>query len=965
MEIQQQCFDNAQFSRFLDNQADPAEEARIVAHIATCEQCQGVLEKLAGQPEVWNDIRTHLVENELATSDLDDENESERSQRDLNSLIELLGPTDDPSMLGRLAGYEVCGMIGRGSAGLVVKALDPRLNRYVAIKLLAPVFANNGSARQRFEREGRAIASVKDVNVIPVYSVGEYQGTPYIVMQYLPDGSLQQRIDRTGPLTASEVVCVAMQIAKGLAAAHKRGVVHRDVKPANVLLESGVDCAMVTDFGLARVLDETTMTRSGGISGTPQYMSPEQAEGESVDPRTDLFSLGSVMYAACTGHSPFRAETVFGVIKRVCESVPRPIREANPEIPEWLAAFIEKLHAKRKEDRFETADKVAEILAQELAHLQAPTMVPEPSRDWWVKPQSAPAFGLTGKRALLGSGISAVAITIGAFAWSGLGGPFDGPGGGGGQPTVVNSGQPDPIDPMGLLALTVQQNEKMPRFKNSIDVTIDVQDGGRLFLRSNLGSVKVKAHDKPTVELSLVHTVAAKDAETAAVLHRALKMNYELTAEELGDTKLQPGKDAVIIAKFPKRQLTQEEIANSDNLEELKEQLLVRNNSHYRNATFELRVPKKFSIDLQSGSGPVKMDDLDGSVAIVSHGGKIDAGNVTGEASLVSHGGHVVVGNCASANLESHGGSIEIGNVNGRLVASSHGGSVRAGVLSGTAEIESRGGSIEVEETMAATKATSGGGRVTIWKAAGPVEAQAKSGTVAVNFVRQPNGDSVLKAGSGSVRVGYVKGLSFDITASSRTGRVYGPFVEKKQKSLAYQLNDANSKLQATAGVGSVRFKVIDEQEIETELTNRRTESAGRRAFNKAYDLHMEGQLDEAIEAHKHAATFKSYKGIATYNIGCAWALKGDKEKAFARLNDAIDFGFVDFEQFESDEDLNSLRKDARFSELMSKLRAADRRPDMEKRIEDLTKAGLKEAAKQIQRGLEDDANDCDSCPSK
>ena len=213
--LQQECFNDTQFNRFLENQTEPKEEARILAHIATCEKCQGVLEKLAGQPEVWSDIKTHLTEHHSQATLIPSETQpdADERQRDLETLTQLLAPTDDPSMIGRLGGYEIVGLIGRGSAGIVMKALDTRLNRYVAIKLLAPVFANNGSARRRFEREGRAIASLKDPNVIPVYNVGEHQGLPYIVMQYLPDGSLQQRIDREGPLTTKEVTCVGMQVA--------------------------------------------------------------------------------------------------------------------------------------------------------------------------------------------------------------------------------------------------------------------------------------------------------------------------------------------------------------------------------------------------------------------------------------------------------------------------------------------------------------------------------------------------------------------------------------------------------------------------------------------------------------------------------------------------------------------------------------------------------------------------------
>jgi uncharacterized protein YkwD len=171
-----------------------------------------------------------------------------------------------------------------------------------------------------------------------------------------------------------------MQTARGLAAAHAQGLVHRDIKPANILLENGVERVKITDFGLARAVDDASMTQSGTVAGTPMYMSPEQANGDTVDARSDLFSLGSTMYAMCTGHPPFRASTSMAVMKRVTEEQARPIRESNPEIPDWLEAIVGKLHAKKPTDRFQSATGVAELLEQHLAHLQTPHAVPLPAK---------------------------------------------------------------------------------------------------------------------------------------------------------------------------------------------------------------------------------------------------------------------------------------------------------------------------------------------------------------------------------------------------------------------------------------------------------------------------------------------------------------------------------------------------------------------------------------------------------
>ena len=382
---QQECFDRAMLTEFLNEQLDENIETTILKHINDCDQCQEALENIAAGKEAWSELKTQLADH--LDLDVTGETTPFRSRdRDIEmeKLKEYLGPTDNPDMLGRLGTYEVCGLVGRGSTGVVVKALDTRLNRYVAIKVLSPSFSSNGPARTRFEREGRSVAAVSHEHVVPIHSVNEYRGLPFIVMHYVDGGSLHQRIEKNGPLDTCEVVRIGMQIARGLAAAHGQGIIHRDVKPANVMLESGVDRAMVSDFGLARVADEAAMTRSGVIAGTPQYMSPEQAMGDPIDPRSDLFSLGSVLYAACTGRAPFRSETVFGVIKRVCESQPRPIREINPNIAPWLEALIRKLHEKDRENRFESAGQVADILNAELAHLQSPSFVPVPDRPWFV-----------------------------------------------------------------------------------------------------------------------------------------------------------------------------------------------------------------------------------------------------------------------------------------------------------------------------------------------------------------------------------------------------------------------------------------------------------------------------------------------------------------------------------------------------------------------------------------------------
>ncbi|MGB7325154.1 MAG: serine/threonine-protein kinase [Rubripirellula sp.] len=193
-------------------------------------------------------------------------------------------------------------------------------------------------------------------------------------MPYVRGESLQKRLDREGPLRIDDILRVAYQTAQGLAAAHSQGLVHRDIKPANILLADGAARVLITDFGLARAADDASLTRSGVIAGTPQYMSPEQARGESIDARSDLFSLGSVVYAMATGRIPFRAETPYGILRRITDEEPRSMIEINLEVPAWLGRITDKLHAKAPDDRYQSASEVAELIRMCLSHLQTPSL---------------------------------------------------------------------------------------------------------------------------------------------------------------------------------------------------------------------------------------------------------------------------------------------------------------------------------------------------------------------------------------------------------------------------------------------------------------------------------------------------------------------------------------------------------------------------------------------------------------
>jgi formylglycine-generating enzyme required for sulfatase activity len=274
-----------------------------------------------------------------------------------------LSPGQRSDSLGRIGHYEVLQVLGKGGFGIVFRAFDDVLQRVVAIKVMAPQLAATSPARKRFLREARTSAQVRHENVVQVYEVAE-QPLPYLAMEFIPGETLQQRLDRTGPLDVPEVLRIGRQIAEGLAAAHANDLIHRDIKPSNVLIEGGPQQRVkITDFGLARAADDASISQSGIIAGTPMYMAPEQALGRTLDQRADLFSLGSVLYQMVAGRPPFRANSTLAVMKRVAEDTPRDIREIIPETPQWLCDIIAKLHAKNPGERYQSAREVADVLA--------------------------------------------------------------------------------------------------------------------------------------------------------------------------------------------------------------------------------------------------------------------------------------------------------------------------------------------------------------------------------------------------------------------------------------------------------------------------------------------------------------------------------------------------------------------------------------------------------------------------
>ena len=282
---------------------------------------------------------------------------------DQGGIGSLLTPPEGPGEIGRLGPYRILKVLGVGGMGVVFQGHDPSLDRIVAIKGMLPAVAAKEANRLRFMREARATATIRHENIIAVHSVGEDRGLPYLVMEFLEGETLQDRLLREAQLPIDEVVRIGLEAAEGLDAAHRAGLIHRDIKPANIWLEREGGRVKILDFGLARATAEDShLTLSGVIMGTPAFMAPEQARGQPVDYRADLFSLGSVLYRMCTGQLPFEGPDTFSTLTALAVENPRPPHLARPDVPGRLANLITALLAKRPDDRPATARAVCDTL---------------------------------------------------------------------------------------------------------------------------------------------------------------------------------------------------------------------------------------------------------------------------------------------------------------------------------------------------------------------------------------------------------------------------------------------------------------------------------------------------------------------------------------------------------------------------------------------------------------------------
>ncbi len=370
--------------QYLEGDLGNFESDAFEKHLNVCEHCRSRLNEFSTQDLFWSTAQRYLssvddlpaLTGEFGPGDVETLDASLVGRDVLRDIP--LQPSDDPDMLGRFGGYEISGVVGRGGMGVVLKGWDRSLDRYVAIKVLSPTFAHLSPARQRFAREAKAAAAIVHDNIIAIFGVDQCNGLPYLVMPFVKGESLQKRIDREAPLPLEMILEIALQIARGLQAAHEQGVIHRDIKPANILLPQSVSRVLITDFGLARAADDATLTNSGLIAGTPAYMSPEQARGDGIDARSDLFSLGSVIYAMACGHPPFRAETTYGIMRRIIDENARPLKQLRNDVPHWFQSILDRLLAKQPQHRFVSAASCAEHLELCLKHVRDPSAQPLP-----------------------------------------------------------------------------------------------------------------------------------------------------------------------------------------------------------------------------------------------------------------------------------------------------------------------------------------------------------------------------------------------------------------------------------------------------------------------------------------------------------------------------------------------------------------------------------------------------------
>ena len=332
-----------------------------------------------------------------------------------------------PTKIGR---YEIKAELGRGGMATVYRAYDPSFDREVAIKVLPKEFLHDPNFDDRFRREIKIIAALEHPAIVPVHDVGEDDGVPYFVMRYMTGGSLTNQIER-GKFSMQDAARIIERLASALAYAHKKGIIHRDLKPDNILFDSNGD-PYISDFGVASFASNATDITGNTAIGTPAYMSPEQAQGDKVDNRSDIYGLGVIIFQMLSGQQPYKADTPLGVaVKHITDPVPE-ILKVNPSLPRETDTLIKTAMAKKKEERYPTTTELAKALLQiaasgnggavpqsAVSHPGSPESASSPIASQPVSSSSAPSGN---NRSLIFAGIAIfgvlailVVVVLGAF----------------------------------------------------------------------------------------------------------------------------------------------------------------------------------------------------------------------------------------------------------------------------------------------------------------------------------------------------------------------------------------------------------------------------------------------------------------------------------------------------------------------------------------------------------------------
>ena len=384
------CPPTKTLANYLDGELQEPELGRCEQHLQGCERCEETIRglrvdetangsfaklALAALQDQADGRSSGSAEDEPLVERLVDEiarlPESSIGPRLLEDraaeVTQRLPPPEEPDTLGRLGGYEIKRLLGAGSTGVVYEAVDRRLHRRVALKVLRPSLG--AAAKDRFMVEARSAAAIDHPGVVTIYQVGEDSTLAYMAMELSDGQTLEQRLHEVSFLPEPEIKRISKQIAQGLAAAHRHGLIHRDIKPANIWLKANTGQALILDFGLARIADDDPqMTATGMLAGTPNYMSPEQTRGLELDGRSDLFSLGCLMYRAVTGKLPFGSTGVLATLQAIQHDDARTPRLLNPHVSEDFSDLIMMLLQKHPTDRPEHANALITALQAERHH---------------------------------------------------------------------------------------------------------------------------------------------------------------------------------------------------------------------------------------------------------------------------------------------------------------------------------------------------------------------------------------------------------------------------------------------------------------------------------------------------------------------------------------------------------------------------------------------------------------------